>query len=47
MKTLFKSVVLLVVFIVTFLVTTIIFDTIDRHDGYYNQGIQDSNEVGH
>lgn len=46
MKPLFQSTVLLITFVVAFLITTIITDTIDRHDGYYDQGRQESNEVG-
>lgn len=46
MRSLFQGTILLLTFVVAFLITTILTDTIDRHDGYYSQGIQDSAEVG-
>jgi hypothetical protein len=46
MKIILRSIILLVVFVVAFLSTTVFFDTIERHNGYYNQGIAESNEVG-
>ena len=40
-----RTVIILAIFVVAFLVTTIFFDTIERHTGYYDQGIADSKGV--
>lgn len=33
-------------FVVVFFVTTAFFDTLEHHMGYYDQGIQESAEIG-
>jgi len=45
MKVLLRAVLVLSVFVVAFLITTIVFDTIERHNGYYDQGLRESSEV--
>ena len=41
-----NSFILLFVFVFCFFVTTAFFDILERHMGYYDQGIQESQEVG-
>ncbi len=43
---LFRSTILLITFAVAFIVTTAFFDTLEHHMGYYDEGIQESAEVG-
>ena len=40
-----RTIILLTTFFVAFLFATVFFDTIERHSGYYDQGIQDSASV--
>lgn len=46
MKLILRSFLLLFIFILAFFVTTAVFDTIERHTGYYDQGQRDSAMVG-
>lgn len=46
MKYLAIGFMLLITFVVAFFVATAFFDTLERHMGYYDQGIKDANEVG-
>lgn len=39
---LLRTGVILVTFIVAFLVTTIVSDSVDKHTGYYDEGLRDS-----
>lgn len=45
MRSLAIGIVLLVTFVVAFFVATAFFDTLERHMGYYDQGIQDSKSI--
>ena len=47
MKILIRGIVLLITLTVAFLVTTIFFDTLERHMGYYDQGLKDSASVSY
>jgi hypothetical protein len=46
MRSLFRTVILVFTFFAAFFLATIISDMIDKYSGYYNQGIQEANEVG-
>jgi hypothetical protein len=39
---LIRGVLLLVTFVVAFFITTVLSDALDKHNGYYNDGIQES-----
>jgi len=45
MKILIRGIILLVTLVIAFLATTIFFDTLERHMGYYDEGIQDLRSV--
>jgi hypothetical protein len=45
MRALMSAIILLVTFVVAFFVTTAFFDTIERHTGYYKQGLEDSRSI--
>jgi hypothetical protein len=45
-NTFLRGFILLFVFCIAFFITTVVSDLLDKHDGYYDQGIADSREVG-
>ena len=46
MRALAIGFILLITFIIAFFVATAMFDTFEKHNGYYKQGIEDSEGIG-